>query len=73
MSFVICIFIVFLLSAIVGVSIGFFTGLGLADGYLSKKTCIECRRSIVEYGFHSDGKVYIAVEKDKAKREGNDK
>ena len=69
MSFVICLFIVFLLSAIVGVSIGFFIGLGLADGYQTKKTCRECRRIIVEYGFHSDGKEYIAVEKDKEEKE----
>lgn len=37
---------------------------------MSKKTCRECRRRIVEYEFHSDGKEYIAVEKDKAEKEG---
>jgi hypothetical protein len=64
-------FIIFLFAALVGVFLGFFIGLGLADGYQTKKTCRECRRRIVEYGFHSDGKEYIAVEKDKEEKEGS--
>ena len=64
---------IMLFASLCGLVLGFMVGIGLADGYQCKKTCRECRRTIVEYGFHSDGKVYVAVEKDKAKREGNDK
>lgn len=63
-------FIIFLFAALGGVFLGFLIGLGLADGYQTKKTCRECYRTIVEWGFHSDGKEYVAVEKDKAKKEG---
>lgn len=62
--------LLFLFAALCGGAFGFFIGLAIADGYKSKKTCRECRRIIVEYGFHSDGKEYIAVEKDKEKKEG---
>ena len=62
--------LLFLFAALCGGVFGFFIGLGLADGYKSKKTCRECLRTIVEWGFHSDGKEYVAVEKDKAKKEG---
>ena len=63
--------LLFLLAALCGGAFGFFIGLGIADGYMSKKTCRECRRRIVEYGFHSDGKEYVAVEKDKEEKEGS--
>ena len=62
--------ILFLFAALCGGAFGFFIGLAIADGYQSKKTCRECRRTIVEYGFHSDGKEYIAVEKDNEKKDG---
>lgn len=62
--------LLFLLAALCGIAFGFFIGLGIADGYMSKKTCRECRRRIVEYGFHSDGKEYVAVEKDNEKKDG---
>lgn len=49
---------------IVAIVVGFCIGINLSDGYQSKKVCRECRRTIVEWGFHSDGKEYIAVEKE---------
>ena len=62
---------IFLVATFGGMFLGFLIGVGLADGYQSKKTCRECRRRIVEYGFYSDSKEYIAVEKDKEKKEGS--
>jgi len=53
--------------AVIGAFVVAFA-LGLAIGgscrraYISKKICRECRRTIVEYGFHSDGKEYKAQE-----------
>ena len=36
-------------------------------GYLTEKIiCRRCIRTIVAFGFHSDGKEYVAVAKDKA-------
>ena len=63
--------LLFLFAALCGGVFGFFIGVAIADGYQSKKTCRECRRRIVEYGFYSDGKEYVAVEKDKEKKEGS--
>jgi len=60
--------ILFLFAVLCGGAFGFFIGLGIADGYMSKKTCRECRRRIVEYGFHSDGKEYISVAKGKEEK-----
>lgn len=62
--------LLFLFAVLCGGAFGFSIGLAIADGYQSKKTCRECRRRIVEYGFHSDGKEYVAMEKDNEKKDG---
>ena len=40
---------------------GLVIGICIADGYRSKRTCRECRRSFVEHGFNSDGVEYACV------------
>lgn len=55
--------------SLVGLICGFAVGMELSDHYIAKKICRVCRRTIVEYGFHSDGKEYVAVERDKVKKE----
>ena len=46
--------------------IGFSTGLAFCVVYIEKTICRRCIRTIVAFGFHSDGKEYVAVAKDKA-------
>ena len=43
---------------------GLVLGICVADGYLSKRTCRECRRSFVEHGFNSDGVEYACVRRE---------
>ena len=45
--------------------LGFSTGLAFCVVYIENTICRRCTRTIVEYGFNSDGKEYVAVEKDK--------
>lgn len=47
--------------------VGMVLGAGLKDVYISRKTCRECRRRLVEFGFHSDGVEYAVVKKNKEK------
>lgn len=48
--------------------IGLVLGAALKDVYISRKTCRECRRGLVESaGFYSDGVEYAVVKKNKEK------
>lgn len=49
-----------------GVVLGFATGLAFCIVFIEKIICRRCIRTIVAFGFHSDGKEYVAVAKDKA-------
>ena len=56
--------IALLVSILIGLFIGLLLGIAIVDGYKSKRTCRECRRTIVEWGFSVDGNSYKAVKKD---------
>ena len=43
---------------------GLALGVCIADGYRSRRTCRECRRSFVEHGFSSDGVEYACVRRE---------
>lgn len=53
-----------ILSILIGLFLGVLLGMSIVDGYKSRKTCRECRRTIVEYGFSVDGSEYRAIKKD---------
>jgi len=53
-----------IISILIGLFLGVLLGIAIVDGYKSKKTCRECRRTIVEWGFNVDGIQYKAVKKD---------
>lgn len=56
--------IALLVSILIGLFIGLLLGIAIVDGYKSKRTCRECRRTIVEWGFSVDGNSYKAVKRD---------
>jgi len=53
-----------IMSILIGLFLGVLLGVSIVDGYKSRKTCRECRRTIVEYGFSVDGNEYRAMKKD---------
>ena len=53
-----------ILSILIGLFLGVLLGMSIVDGYKSRKTCRECRRTIVECGFSVDGNEYRAMKKD---------
>ena len=53
-----------IMSILIGLFLGVLLGIAIVDGYKSKRTCRECRRTIVEWGFIVDGIQYKAVKKD---------
>lgn len=53
-----------IVSILIGLLLGVLLGVSIVDGYKSRKTCRECRRTIVEYGFSVDGSEYRAIKKD---------
>jgi hypothetical protein len=54
----------FSVAFLIGFLLGFLFGFATIDGYKSRKTCRECRRTIVECGFSVDGNEYRAIKKD---------
>ena len=53
-----------IMSILIGLFLGVLLGMSIVDGYKSRKTCRECRRTIAECGFSVDGIRYNAIKKE---------
>ena len=53
-----------IMSILIGLFLGVLLGIVIVADYKSRKTCRECRRTIVECGFSVDGNEYRAIKKD---------